>query len=102
MSARWKPTTLRERIAVTLASFDDVESAKLIRSKYQPLADRILAMMADDEFNRGERQALLEVRSFILKHGVKEVDAYCAQRLHDIAIDAKPSRIAANVGIPTE
>lgn len=53
------------------------------------------------EFERGERQALLEVRSFITKHGAKEVDAYCAQRLHDITMDAKPSRSAANVGIPT-
>lgn len=41
------------------------------------------------DYELGERQALLEVRSFILKHGLKEVDAYCAQRLHDIAEDAK-------------
>jgi hypothetical protein len=41
------------------------------------------------EFERGERQALLQVRSFILKHGLKEVDAYCAQRLHDIKMDAR-------------
>jgi hypothetical protein len=36
-----------------------------------------------------ERQALLEVRAFITKHGTKEVDAYCAQRLHDIRMDAR-------------
>lgn len=42
------------------------------------------------EFEKGERQALLEVRSFITKHGTKEVDAYCQQRLHDINMDAKP------------
>ncbi len=41
------------------------------------------------DFEQGERQALLEVRSFILKHGLKEVDAYCAQRLHDIRMDAR-------------
>lgn len=41
------------------------------------------------EFEKGERQALLEVRSFITKHGTKEVDAYCRQRLHDIAMDAR-------------
>ncbi|WP_374414249.1 hypothetical protein [Novosphingobium colocasiae] len=39
------------------------------------------------EFEQGERAALLEVRSFIIKHGLKEVDAYCAQRLHDIQMD---------------
>lgn len=42
------------------------------------------------EFEQGERQALLQVRSFITKHGKKEVDAFCAQRLHDIAMDARP------------
>jgi hypothetical protein len=40
------------------------------------------------DFEKGERQALLEVRSFITKHGLKEVDTYCAQRLHDIRMDA--------------
>jgi len=40
------------------------------------------------DFEKGERQALLEVRSFITKHGMKEVDTYCAQRLHDIHMDA--------------
>lgn len=39
------------------------------------------------EFEKGERQALLEVRSFVTKHGTKEVDAYCMQRLHDIRMD---------------
>jgi hypothetical protein len=41
------------------------------------------------EFEEGEREALLQVRSFIAKHGTKEVDAYCAQRLHDIRMDAR-------------
>jgi hypothetical protein len=41
------------------------------------------------EFEHGERRALLEVRSFITKHGTKQVDDYCAQRLHDIAMDAR-------------
>lgn len=39
------------------------------------------------EFEKGERAALLQIRSFITKHGVKELDAYCAQRLHDIKMD---------------
>lgn len=42
------------------------------------------------QFENGERQALLQVRSFITKHGAKEVDAFCAQRLHDIMMDARP------------
>jgi len=41
------------------------------------------------EFEQGERQALLQLRTFILKHGLREVDAYCAQRLHDIRMDAR-------------
>lgn len=41
------------------------------------------------EFERGERAALLQVRSFIIKHGRADVDAFCAQRLHDIAMDAR-------------
>lgn len=45
------------------------------------------------EFEQGERQALLEVRSFIAKRGLKELDAYCAQRLHDIAMDARPRQV---------
>lgn len=40
------------------------------------------------EFEQGERQALLQLRTFITKHGVKEVDQYAAQRLHDIRQDA--------------
>lgn len=47
------------------------------------------------EFEKGERQALLEVRGFITKHGTKEVDAYCAQRLHDIMMDARPKHRAS-------
>lgn len=47
------------------------------------------------DFQQGERQALLEVRSFILKHGLKEVDAYCAQRLHDIRMDARHRTLTA-------
>lgn len=42
------------------------------------------------EFEQGERQALLQLRSFIAKRGTKEVDAYCAQRLADIENDARP------------
>lgn len=42
------------------------------------------------EYQDGERAALLQVRSFIIKHGKAQVDAYCAQRLHDIAMDARP------------
>ena len=45
--------------------------------------------MEYSEFERGERQALLQVRSFIAMHGKREVDAFCAQRLHDIAMDAR-------------
>lgn len=41
------------------------------------------------EFEQGERQALLQVRSFITKHGRAHVDAYCAQRLHDMMMDAR-------------
>lgn len=41
------------------------------------------------DFERGERQALLQVRSFIAKHGLKEADAFCQQRLHDIMMDAR-------------
>ena len=41
------------------------------------------------EFEKGERAALLQVRSFIIKHGKSQVDAFCAQRLHDIAMDAQ-------------
>lgn len=48
--------------------------------------------LTDDQFEpfeQGERAALLQVRSFISKHGTKEVDAFCAQRLHDIRMDAR-------------
>jgi hypothetical protein len=41
------------------------------------------------EFEQGERQALLQLRSFIARHGVKEVGDYAAQRLHDIRMDAR-------------
>jgi hypothetical protein len=44
------------------------------------------------DFERGERQALLKLRTFITKHGTKEVDQYAAQRLHDIRQDATRSR----------
>lgn len=50
---------------------------------------------AFSEFEQGERQALLEVRGFILKHGLREVDAYCAQRLHDIRMDARHRGLTA-------
>lgn len=39
------------------------------------------------EFEKGERQALLQVRSFMARFGPKEVDAFCAQRLHDLSMD---------------
>lgn len=39
------------------------------------------------DFEQGERQALMQVRSFIAKIGLKDVDAFCAQRLHDIRMD---------------
>lgn len=42
-----------------------------------------------NRFEEGERFALLQVRSFIIKHGLKEVDTFCAQRLHDIDMDAR-------------
>lgn len=45
------------------------------------------------EFEKGEREALLQVRSFIIKHGKKEVDTFCAQRLHDIEMDARPRQV---------
>lgn len=56
--------------------------------------------MANDphftEFEQGERAALLQLRSFITNQGLtlkgaaltREVDAFCAQRLHDIRMDA--------------
>ena len=50
--------------------------------------ERYVREPAYTEFELGERQALLEVRSFITKHGKREVDAYCAQRLHDLRMDA--------------
>jgi hypothetical protein len=40
------------------------------------------------EFEEGERDALLRVRTFIALHGTGEVDDYCMQRLHDIRMDA--------------
>jgi hypothetical protein len=48
------------------------------------------------EFEQGERQALLELRSFIInqsqrlkgKRLVDEIDAYCATRLSDLRADA--------------
>lgn len=44
---------------------------------------------------QGERDALLQLRSFIIDQSLKlkgkrltdEIDAYCAQRLHDMAMD---------------
>lgn len=49
------------------------------------------------DFDKGERQALLQLRSFIAtqalqlkgKRLVDEIDGYCAQRLHDIRRDAE-------------
>ncbi len=37
--------------------------------------------------DQGFREALLQVRSFIAKHGKGEVDAFCAQALHDLRMD---------------
>lgn len=48
---------------------------------------------AYNDFEQGERQALLQVRSFITKHGTEEVDMFCAQRLHDIKMDARYARL---------
>jgi hypothetical protein len=64
--------------------------------------------MADEpqytEFEKGERQALLQVRSFIAHHGKAEVADYCAQRLHDIMMDARhrqqqPRRPSSTVAV---
>jgi hypothetical protein len=44
--------------------------------------------LANVALEQGERYALLKVRTFIAMNGTKEVDAYCAQRLHDIMMDA--------------
>ena len=41
------------------------------------------------EFDQGMRTAFLQVRSFILKHPLKEVDAFCAAALHDMRSDAE-------------
>lgn len=46
------------------------------------------------EFEKGERAALLQVRSFLAHHGAKEVDAFCMQRLHDIAMDRRHWQLA--------
>jgi hypothetical protein len=51
---------------------------------------------AYNDFEQGERQALLQVRSFIVKHGskgIKEIDMFCAQRLNDIKMDARHARL---------
>lgn len=48
------------------------------------------------EFEQGERAALLQLRSFITRQGlklksaalVKEIDLFCATRLNDIRMDA--------------
>ena len=45
---------------------------------------------------QGERDALLQLRSFIINQSLKrkgkalinEIDSYCAQRLHDLKMDA--------------
>lgn len=59
-------------------------------------ADKPVSRQDDDvftEFEQGERAALLQLRSFIIrahfeKKPFSEVDAYCAQRLNDIRMDA--------------
>lgn len=47
-----------------------------------------------------ERQTLLQVRTFITKHGTKEVDVYCAQRLHGIRMDAAHRAKTASLESP--
>lgn len=66
----------------------------------------------DDEgftdFEKGERFALLQLRNFMCRveldrkpRPLKEVDAFCAQRLHDIRMDMQHHTRTAKVGIPT-
>ncbi len=48
------------------------------------------------DHEQGERDALLQLRSFIINRSFKlkgkalidEIDSYCAQRLHDLKMDA--------------
>lgn len=42
-----------------------------------------------DLMEQGEKIALIQARTFITKHGVKDMDAYCQQRCHDIDMDIK-------------
>ena len=42
-----------------------------------------------DEEQRGYRRAMLEVRTFIARHGNKEVDQFCMQALADMRNDAE-------------
>lgn len=46
-----------------------------------------LVMLSDVE--RGRHDAFLEVRSFIIKHGKDQVDAFCMQALADMRSDAE-------------
>lgn len=72
------------------------ERCKDNRPKTKPDSAGKLASRRDDvftDFEQGERAALLQLRSFIIrahfeKKPFSEVDAYCAQRLNDIRIDA--------------
>lgn len=84
IEAAARPSALRNTIErVTndhIARINGALNAATIKHDFDP--------RRHTDFEKGERQALLEVRSFITKHGLKEVDAYCAQRLHDIRMDA--------------
>ena len=56
-----------------------------------------MADPAFSEFEQGERHALLELRKFVSTQGlrlkgaalVREVDVFCATRLHDLRQDAE-------------
>jgi hypothetical protein len=40
------------------------------------------------DYERGMRQALIEVNSFIAMHGKRQLNEFCAERLHCIWMDA--------------
>lgn len=56
----------------------------------QRLRAEVDALRAELDLNHPiERRTLLQVRSFLARHGAAQVDAYCQQRLHDMAMDAR-------------
>jgi hypothetical protein len=65
------------------------EKAEIVAAFLQDEGWPTYAEIVSELVDEIERQTLLNVRTFITKHGVKEVDAYCAQRLHDIRMDAR-------------